>query len=86
MKINWKVRMKHKQFWVSLIALLIALSNQIASLFSYDITLYNEQITGISETVLMILGLMGIVVDPTTTGLSDSKQALNYLAPKNGDK
>lgn len=82
MKINWKVRMQHKQFWVSLIALLIVLANQIAGIFNVDITIYSEQVTGISETILMILALMGIVVDPTTVGVSDSMRALRYEKPK----
>lgn len=82
MKINWKVRMHHKQFWVSLIALLIVLANQIAGIFNVDITIYSEQFTGISETILMILALMGIIVDPTTNGVSDSMRALRYDKPK----
>ncbi|MFS0878255.1 phage holin [Solibacillus isronensis] len=82
MKINWKVRMQHKQFWVSLIALLIVLANQIAGIFNVDITIYSEQVTGISETILMILALMGIIVDPTTNGVSDSMRALRYDKPK----
>lgn len=85
MKINWKVRMQHKQFWVSLIALLIVLANQIAGIFNVDITIYSNQVTGISETILMILALMGIIVDPTTSGASDSSQALRYDKPK-GDE
>lgn len=82
MKINWKVRLQHKQFWVSLIALLIVLANQVAGVFNYDITIYNEQVTAISETVLSILGLVGIIIDPTTQGASDSTQALKYKKPK----
>lgn len=54
-KINWKVRLQHKQFWVSLIALLVVLANQIAGIFNVDITVYSDQVTSISETVLMIL-------------------------------
>lgn len=82
MKINWKVRLQHKQFWVSLIALLLVLANQIAGIFNVDITIYNAQITAISETVLSILGLLGIIIDPTTKGSSDSEQAMNYDEPK----
>lgn len=82
MKINWKVRLQHKQFWVSLIALLLVLANQIAGIFMFDITLISEQITGISETILMILALMGIIIDPTTTGVNDSNKALDYDKPK----
>ncbi|KGA81247.1 holin [Lysinibacillus fusiformis] len=78
MKINWKVRLQHKQFWVSLIALLLVLANQTAGIFNVDITIYNAQITAISETVLSILGLLGIIIVPTTKGTPDSEQALNY--------
>ncbi|MFJ8103361.1 phage holin [Lysinibacillus sp. NPDC096212] len=84
MKINWKVRIRHKQFWVSLIALLLVLANQIAGIFNVDITIYNDQITAISETVLSILGLLGIIIDPTTKGVSDSQLAMDYNKPKDG--
>ena len=86
MKINWKVRLQHKQFWVSLIALLIVLANQIAGIFNADITIYNGQVTAISETVLSILALLGIVIDPTTSGTSDSTQALQYDKPKDDSR
>ena len=70
MKINWKVRMQHKTFWVSLISLLIVLANQVAGIFNVDITIYNAQVTAITETVLGILALLGIIIDPTEFELS----------------
>ena len=70
---------------MSLIALLLVLANQTAGIFNVDITIYNAQITAISETVLSILGLLGIIIDPTTIGVSDSTQALNYDKPKDGE-
>ena len=76
--INWKVRLKHKQFWLSITAALLVLANQVSSLFGSDITVYNDQITNTVETVLSLLAIMGVVIDPTTKGLSDSEQALNY--------
>ena len=82
MKINWKVRMQHKAFWVSLISLLIVLANQVAGIFNVDITIYNAQVTAITETVLGILALLGIIIDPTTSGASDSYQAMRYNKPK----
>ncbi|KGR88392.1 phage holin [Lysinibacillus odysseyi] len=82
MKINWKVRLQHKQFWVYLIALLIVLANQVAGIFNVDITIYNDQVTAITETVLSILALLGIIIDPTTAGASDSYQAMRYQKPK----
>ncbi|MCK1989103.1 phage holin [Lysinibacillus fusiformis] len=65
---------------MSLIALLPVLANQTAGIFNVDITIYNAQITDISETVLSFLGLLGIIIDPTTKG--SSEQALNYDKPK----
>ena len=82
MKINWKVRLQHKTFWVSLISLLIVLANQVAGVFNIDITIYNAQVTAITETVLGILALLGIIIDPTTSGASDSYQAMRYDKPK----
>ncbi|MFF6014525.1 phage holin [Lysinibacillus fusiformis] len=58
---------------------------QTKGIFNVDITIYNAQITAISETVLSILGLLGIIIDPITKGTSDSEKALNYDKPK-GDK
>jgi len=85
MKINWKVRFKNKTFLLSLWALIIVLVQQIASIWGADITLFSAQVTNVVETVLTILALIGIVHDPTTPGLNDSKQALRYDKLK-GDK
>ncbi|MDM5334430.1 phage holin [Ureibacillus composti] len=82
MNINWKVRLQHRQFWLSIISLLIILANQVGALLGYDITFISEQVEEILGTVLMIFVMAGIVVDPTTEGMSDSKQALTYKKPK----
>lgn len=82
MKLNLKARMRHKEFCVAALALILVLANQIAGVFGHDITIYNEQITAISETVFTLLGLLGVFVDPTTRGLSDSKTAMGYTKPK----
>jgi len=78
MNINWKIRLHSKTFWISMTSLLLVLANQVAAIFGVDISIYNEQITSLVETVLAILGLIGVVVDPTTRGLSDSERALSY--------
>lgn len=36
----------------------------------------------VAEGILMILGMVGVIADPTTNGLSDSKQAMTYTSPK----
>ena len=82
MKINWKVRFKHKQFLIALFSLVLILVQQIASIFGIDTTIYNEQITILFNTILSILVLLGVVIDPTTQGVTDSEKALHYKEPK----
>lgn len=86
MKINWKVRLKHKPFLVGAFALLLLLVQQIGALFGYDTTIYNERVTELFNTVLAFLILLGVVVDPTTPGASDSEQALEYGKTKDDVK
>lgn len=82
MKINWKVRFKHKPFLIALFSLALLLVQQVASFFGYDTTIYNDQVSELFNTVLAILVLLGIVLDPTTEGLSDSQQAMRYHKPR----
>lgn len=82
MKINWKVRIKHKSFLVALFAVVLLLVQQVAAIFGIDTSIYNEQVTDLFNTVLAILVLVGVVVDPTTAGTTDSEQALGYNKPR----
>ncbi|MGE7024440.1 phage holin [Solibacillus cecembensis] len=86
MKINWKVRLKHKPFLVAMFALVLLLVQQVAAIFGLDTTIYNEQVTELFNTVLAILVAIGVVVDPTTDGTNDSIQALRYDKPKGDAK
>ncbi|MEK5432572.1 phage holin [Lysinibacillus sp. FSL R7-0073] len=78
MKINWKVRLKHKPFLVGTFSLLLLLIQQIGTLFGFDTTIYNDHVTDIFNTVLALLVLFGVVSDPTTPGINDSERALKY--------
>lgn len=75
-KINWAVRLQRKSFWVALIGLLVILSQQLG------IKLFPENVSDITNTILAIGVLVGVINDPTTAGLGDSAQALTYEAPK----
>lgn len=83
MRINWKVRLQHIPFLLGLFSLLLLLAQQVAAIFGYDFTgVMSEQIASILNTVLSILVLMGVIVDPTTRGTSDSERALMYRRPR----
>nr|DAS55828.1 MAG TPA: holin [Caudoviricetes sp.] len=82
--INWKVRLKNKRFVLAFIAALLLLIKQVAMLLGYNLNteVFNTNLNGVVDTVFLLLGLLGIVNDPTTKGFSDSEQALNYTEPK----
>ena len=84
MKINWKVRIKNKVFWLSIIPMALIFVQQICALFGFTIEIgwLSDQLKELIETVFAILALVGIVVDPTTAGLKDSEHALTYREPK----
>lgn len=82
--INWKVRFKNKRFVIAFIAGLLLLVKQVSVLFGYNLNteLFNTNINNVVDAVFLLLGLLGIVNDPTTQGFSDSEQALTYEKPK----
>lgn len=82
--INWKVRFKNKVFWTSMIPLILLLIQQIGGIFGLQIDLSDlgDTLLAIIGTVFAILGLLGVVTDPTTKGIGDSEQALTYEEPK----
>ena len=82
--INWKVRFKNKRFVIAFIAGLLLLVKQVSVLFGYNLNteLFSTNINNVVDAVFLLLGLLGIVNDPTTQGFSDSEQALTYTEPK----
>lgn len=76
MKINWSLRLQSKYFWVALISLIVLLTQQLG----FDIFPKNWE--EVLNTVLSILVLLGVINDPTTSGISDSEQAMDYLVPR----
>ena len=69
-----KKRMQNKYFWVSLISVLIVLIKQICMLFGIklDLDSVSQQLENIVTTIFMLLGVLGIFVNPSTPGLKDN--------------
>ena len=84
MKINWKVRLKSKAFWVAVIPAAILFIQAVTAIFGYSLNLDGIQakLLDVVNAVFVLLSVLGIVVDTTTVGLSDSEQALTYVEPK----
>ena len=91
---NWKIRFKNPVFIVTtfipgfiiLCQLIVAFTNEFIVTTGYTIT--NDAVNGLMGIVNFIaitfLGVGG-VIDPTTRGITDSRQALEYDRPKEKD-
>lgn len=75
MKINWKVRFKSYKFWVALLAFAGIIVTDIGIM---DVGMYEKYM----QAFLFVLIAGGVVTDPTTAGLSDSRKAMTYEKPK----
>ena len=84
MKINWTVRLKNKTFWLSMIPAVLLLIQVVAAVFNYRLDLgdLGNKLIAVVNAVFAVLAILGVVTDPTTAGIGDSKQALTYTEPK----
>jgi len=82
--INWKVRIKNKYFWLAIIPAVLILIKAVAAVFGYTLDMgdLNQKLLEVVEAVFVCLSILGIVNDPTTEGINDSKLAMTYEEPK----
>lgn len=78
MKINWKARFRNKTFIISFVALVIGFVYQVLGLFGVVPSISEESLVNVLTMAVNILAFVGVVVDPTTKGFSDSERALTY--------
>ena len=81
MKINWKVRFKNKT-WLSLfLSLIVGFVFNMLALFDVYPPVTENVVMNVISQILQFLGLIGVLVDPTTSGLDDSQRAMGYVEP-----
>ena len=82
MKINWKVRVLSVKFWLALVPAALLVVQTAAAVFGYnwDFANLGKELTAVIYAVFALLTIVGVAVDPTTEGVSDSQQALAYPA------
>ena len=77
--INWKLRFKNKTTLVAVASTVILLAQQLGLKLP-------DNVADVVNTFLTLLVLLGVVNDPTTAGIKDSDNALQYSNPKGGNK
>lgn len=72
---NWQTRIKNKAFWLALVPAILLLAQVIAVPFGYkfNIDQVNKQLLDIINAAFGVLTIIGVVADPTTSGITDKE-------------
>ena len=84
MKINIPVRMKNPWFWVGLVGVVLAAMGVSPEMLTSWGAVADAALELISNPFMLASGFMavlGVFVDPTTSGISDSSRAMTYIKP-----
>lgn len=84
MKINIPVRFKNPWFWVGLCGTILAAMGVSPEMFTSWDAVWEAVVNMVSNPYMLVsvvLAVLGVFVDPTTSGISDSKRALSYKSP-----
>ena len=81
MRINWKVRFKNKVWLGSFISLIVGFVYSMLALFDVFPEITENAVVRLFDQILTFLGLIGVIVDPTTDGINDSVRAMGYEEP-----
>ena len=87
-QINWTVRVKNPAWWIQI---LVAAAIAVLSYYGMnpeDLTswsgVWNLIVQAFSNpyvVLMMIVSIVNITIDPTSSGVSDSAKAMNYSTP-----
>ena len=81
MRINWSVRFKNRVWLGSFLSLIVGFIYSMMALFDVFPEVTESLVLQLMNQVLTFLGLIGVIVDPTTAGISDSDRAMGYEEP-----
>ena len=81
MQMNWKVRFKNKVWLTSFISLIVTFTYTLLGLFGVVPSISQNTVMQIVNQFLLLLSMVGVIVDPTTDGISDSDRAMTYDEP-----
>lgn len=81
-KINWKLRLQNKTTLLALLVSAVAVVYDILGMLDIVPSISQDDVTSIITMIVKLLAMLGIVIDPTTSGITDSAQALTYASPK----
>ena len=78
---NWKVRFRNKTWLVTFLALIVGFGYNVCKSLGIVVPVEETTVMDIISHVLTLLGLLGVLIDPTTEGVGDSERAMSYDYP-----
>lgn len=88
--LNWKIRVKNISFWISIAIAVITPILAYMGLTMQDITTWaalgDVLLVAVQNPYVLMLVAVSVynaIIDPTTTGITDSARALTYTKPNN---
>ena len=88
MNINWRIRIKNPAFWVSIAIAIVTPILAYFGLTAQDMTswgaIWDVIVQAVSNPYVILavaVSVYNAVIDPTSTGVTDSSRALQYNAP-----
>lgn len=82
---NLKLRLKNKPVLIAIVTAAVAFIYQILGICGVVPPVTEEEVIQVIGIIINILVGLGILVDPTTSGIKDSARAMQYEQP-NKDK
>lgn len=81
--INWKVRVLNKTFWITLVPALALLLQTFLAVFGVKLELGDttDKLLVFINALFAVFMIVGVVNDPTTSGVTDSSRAMTYDEP-----
>ena len=84
MKINIPVRFKNPWFWVGIGGVIMSAMGVSPETFTSWDAVWEAVVNMVSNPYMLVsvvLAVLGVFVDPTTSGISDSNRAMTYKSP-----
>ena len=81
---NFPVRFKNPWFWVGLGGVILSAMGVSPEMFTSWGAVWDAIVNLFGNPFMLVsvvLAILGVFVDPTTAGISDSKRAMSYKSP-----
>lgn len=83
--INWIARFKNPVFWTTVIPAVVGAVYAVLGALGVVAPISENEVLNLAAVLIGVLTTLGVLVDPTTAGIGDSKLAMTYKAPRKDD-